>query len=430
MTINNPVLFSCLACGYIYDENQEKTTFDQLPDVWQCPICQSNKQNFEQQDLIDSKPTAQNKNIVIVGAGLAGWHMVDALRSLDEQIKITLISADDADRYHKPMLSVAISQGKTKQDLVRMTGQKSAKTANIRLLARTRLLCIDPKNKIAKTDKGDIYYDNLVLAIGAEPIYPPNVMRHIAHDVNHLDAFSQLQKQLNQPKRIAILGGGMVGVELAEDLHNAGHQVSIIDRNALPLNSLFPPIATQRILDAIKDLGIQFYGQSHLKQMHKNDDLSLQILHLPSEQTHTLAVDELIVCTGLGIDESLLTKSQIDFDASCGIRVNSSTLQTNQPNIYALGDCIVIDGFSCRYVMPHRSQAMAIANQILQNTGEYQHKPPMIRLKNKCITVVATGLPRADANWEIVQETPNELSIELKENGQVVSKLNLKTPIK
>ena len=52
---------------------------------------------------------SKHSGIVIVGAGLAGWHVIDAIRSKDKEIPITLITADNADRYHKPMLTMAIS---------------------------------------------------------------------------------------------------------------------------------------------------------------------------------------------------------------------------------------------------------------------------------------------------------------------------------
>lgn len=55
----------------------------------------------------------QSAGIVIIGAGLAGWHVIDAIRAKDKNIPITLITADNGDRYHKPMLTMAISQQKT-----------------------------------------------------------------------------------------------------------------------------------------------------------------------------------------------------------------------------------------------------------------------------------------------------------------------------
>lgn len=54
--------------------------------------------------------TSSKDGVVIIGAGLAGWHVIDAIRAKDKDIPITLVTADDGDRYHKPMLTMAISQ--------------------------------------------------------------------------------------------------------------------------------------------------------------------------------------------------------------------------------------------------------------------------------------------------------------------------------
>ena len=70
-----------------------------------------------------------NNGIVIIGAGLAGWHVIDAIRAKDKDIPITLITADSGDRYHKPMLTMAISQKKSAADLVRATGVDAAEAA-------------------------------------------------------------------------------------------------------------------------------------------------------------------------------------------------------------------------------------------------------------------------------------------------------------
>ena len=61
--------------------------------------------------------TSSKDGVVIIGAGLAGWHVIDAIRAKDKDIPITLVTADDGDRYHKPMLTMAISQKKTRRRL-------------------------------------------------------------------------------------------------------------------------------------------------------------------------------------------------------------------------------------------------------------------------------------------------------------------------
>ena len=80
-------------------------------------------------NLSVASATSSKNGVVIIGAGLAGWHVIDVIRAKDAEIPITLITADSGDRYHKPMLTMAISQNKRASDLVRASGTDAAKTA-------------------------------------------------------------------------------------------------------------------------------------------------------------------------------------------------------------------------------------------------------------------------------------------------------------
>ena len=211
--------------------------------------------------------------VVVVGAGLAGWGVVDAIRAKDSDIPITLITTDNADRYHKPMLTMAISQNKSAADLIRATGEDAAKAANITLLAQTEVTDIDAKAQTvriaatsttgADTKAADsLGYDYLVLAMGAHPIFPPALPKDKVWHVNHIERFSQLQAALAQGRQhVAIVGAGMVGTEIAEDLLKAGHQISLMDLNSAPLAQMLPAAATRRILQAVESQGINFIGE-------------------------------------------------------------------------------------------------------------------------------------------------------------------------
>ena len=422
-----PKKFICCACGHIYDEALGEpdnglpagTRFEDVLDDWQCSLCGVKKSNFEPYEDPQNTPTTAfnhaGRGVVIVGAGLAGWAVADALRALDKDVIITMITADGGDRYHKPMLSVAISQGKTRTDLVRMTGEKSATDNAITLLAHTHVTHIDTHAKVLSTTWGDVVYDKLVLAIGANPAYPPSINKDLVWHVNHLDEFHNLQLRLSAPKNIAIVGAGMIGVELAEDLISAGHTVALIDVNPYPLSALLPKIAGERILSAICNKGVTWLGFSMVKSISKTKmNYEICLFDRKSETTALYYFDEVVIATGLSVDEQLPTQAGLIFDKQTGIAVNKQTLQTSVPDIYALGDCISIDGVPCRYVAPHRLQATTIAHEILglPHAG-YVHKPPMIRLKNKCINVTANGNPASVGDWQVIKNEDGELSLEL-----------------
>ncbi len=389
--------------------------------------------------------------IVIIGAGLAGWHVIDAIRSKDQDIPITLITADNGDRYHKPMLTMAISQNKSAVDLVRATGADGAVTAGITLLADTSVSDIDAdkqqlqlisanRSDPANTSYATISYDKLVLAMGAHPIFPKSLPQDLVWHVNHIERFGQLQEKLaTGSQRIAIVGAGMVGTEIAEDLLKAGHTITLIDLNDAPLAQMLPAQATARIAKAVESQGIQFLGGCQVSAVTRNTDGTLQVDYELLEPTldhktsaEALIVDHVIASTGLLVNEALPKAAGIEFNRRTGIVVDSQTLQTDAANIYAIGDCMSIDGVACRYVAPLRAQATTIADGILGLEHEgYEHKPPMIRLKNKAISVMVTGVPKADGNWQVKTESDDELIMELlNDNNDISAVVTIKAPAK
>ncbi|MGP4788021.1 FAD-dependent oxidoreductase [Psychrobacter sp. 1Y11] len=395
--------------------------------------------------------SSKNSGIVIIGAGLAGWHVIDAIRSKDKEIPITLITADNADRYHKPMLTMAISQDKKPADLVRATGEEAAKVANVTLLANTQVSDINAasqklqlisanRSDPANTNYAAISYDKLVLAMGAHPIFPKSLPENLVWHVNHIERFGQLQEKLSTgSQHVAIVGAGMVGTEIAEDLLKAGHKISLIDLNEAPLAQMLPAKATARIRQAIESQGIDFLGGYQVTSIARNDDNRLEVSYEPLEKTkgqsNTVIVDHVIASTGLVVDDTLPAAAGIEFNPRTGIVVDAPTLRTNANNVYAIGDCMSIDGVACRYVAPLRAQAATIADDILglKHAG-YDHKPPMIRLKNKAIAVTVVGVPQAMGNWQVKTETTDELVMELLDDSAddkaIKATVSLKVPVK
>ena len=409
---------------------------------------------------MSAERSSTSKGIVIIGAGLAGWHVIDAIRAKDKDIPITLITADSGDRYHKPMLTMAISQKKSAADLVRATGVDAAKAAQVTLLANTQVTDIDAVAQTVQlisalrsdpvyTNYATISYDKLVLAMGAHPIFPKSLPEELVWHVNHIERFGQLQEKLaTGSQHIAIIGAGMVGTEIAEDLLKAGHQVTLIDLNDAPLSQMLPTKATARIAAAVQSQGINFLGGCQVSGVIRisegSNDGKLQVSYEPialtkenenseqadAKQSETLVVDHVIASTGLTVDGKLPTAAGVDFNRRTGIEVDAPTLRTTTDNIYAIGDCMSINGVACRYVAPLRAQAATIADDVLglEHSG-YEHKPPMIRLKNKAISVMVTGVPQANGNWQVTSESDDELIMDLlDDNNEVSATVTIKAP--
>lgn len=429
--------YICLACGLIYDEELGDpdsglvagTRFEDIPEDWECPLCGVKKTDFapyKKPDVDITAPQstqgAQPEGIIVVGAGIAGWSTVKALRALDSEIPITLITACQGDVYHKPELSIAASRRLTAEALIRESGIEAAQKLGIRLLSHTFITGLSPSCKQVRTTRGTLKYTSLVLAQGARPIIPKGFPPELCWRVNDLNGWTSLQHHLvEKNQKIAIIGAGMIGCELAEDFSLVGHDVTLLDVNTRPLERLLPEYASRKMLENQQRLGITYLANTVVQKIEANDDGKKVIT---SSHDQVIEVDHIVVATGLRTDSRLVKNAGIDFDN--GIKVDPGTLKTSISNIYALGDCVSFNGVPCRFVEPISRQANAIAHDVLgRKQALYEHHIPVIRLKTKSLPIEISGIPSQEGEWEIIQEDEQVLLMQQISNGKLVATLQL-----
>lgn len=432
--------YICLACGLIYDEQlgdpdgglPPGTRFEDIPDDWECPLCGVGKGDFELYQPPAAvavpprpgpSPTADG--VVIVGAGIAGWSVVESLRALDESVPITLVTACDGDVYHKPELSVALSRDLEPGALARESGAEAAHRLGIQLLARTHAVGLSPGLKRLRTTRGTLGYRSLVLAHGARPALPPSLPAGLCWRINHLQGWSGLRRALADAggaQRVAVVGAGMIGCELAEDLSHAGHRVTLIDVAPAPLSALLPEPASIRLLSHLRALGVTFVGGARVAGV---EDVGGE-REVFTECGKRLAVDQVVAATGLVTESRLARQAGLAFER--GILVDRH-LATSQPHIHALGDCVSLAGTPCRFIEPIARQAETVAHAVLglAHPG-YGHREPVIRLKTRRLPIVLRGERCADQPWHLLEERADYLLMEQRRHGRPVATLSVGRP--
>jgi rubredoxin-NAD+ reductase len=403
----NPALFLqfiCKACGLIYDEAvgdpdsglAAGTRFADIPDDWACPLCGVTKADFDPYippspdalctKLPDCGPVASTRGrhraeVLIVGAGRAGWQMAEHLRAADVDVPITLVTACAGDVYDKPLLSVAMARQLNPEKLVRESGAAAAVRLNLRLLAHTHAISISADSKQLRTTRGTLRYDQLVLAHGAQAALPAPLPAALCWRINHLGAYLQLRAALGDvaqsgPKDVLIIGAGLVGSELANDLALGGHHITLLDVQSEPLARWQTEQAGQQVLQAWAALPIRFVGGVKVAAVEK---IGSRIL-VTTECSQQFEADQVIAATGLQTPSRLAHSAGLAWQN--GIAVDAHTLRTSQPAIHAMGDCITIDGQPSRYIEPIARQAKTIAAAIACCAPEpYEQRAVVVRVK-------------------------------------------------
>ncbi|MFP8780260.1 FAD-dependent oxidoreductase [Hydrogenophaga sp. RWCD_12] len=390
--------YICDACGFIYDEAvgdldsglAAGTRFEDIPEDWYCPLCGVTKNDFtlyEAPSIEALRARAGSAarvtkrggtpGVVIVGGGRAGWQMAEALRALDADLPITLVSACAADVYDKPLLSVAMARQMDPGKLVKETGADASKRLGVRLLAHTDAVRICPDTRSLRTTRGTLRYDQLVLAHGAQAALPPALPAALVWRINHLGAYQRLRAALGSgPKDVVIVGAGLIGSELANDLALGGHRITLLDVMTEPLARWQADAAGAQLLNAWRDLPIRFVGGVQVAGVEKIDGK----FRLTTACGQKFAADQVIAAAGLMTPPRLAQSAALAWNQ--GIAVDAATLQTSNERIHALGDCITIAGQASRYIEPIGRQAHTIAAQICGcDAVPYEAKPAVVRVK-------------------------------------------------
>jgi rubredoxin-NAD+ reductase len=403
-------LYICKACGLIYDESKGDedsglaagTRFADIPEDWACPLCGVTKSDFE---LYVAEPVervrrpmaargavrqtsarVRSSGTVIVGAGRAGWQMAQALREQDATMPITLVTSCNGDVYDKPLISVAMARGIAAEKLPREAGALAAQRLNIKLLANTEAIRITPSSRQLRTSRGTLRYQDLVLAHGAQARQLPHFPPALCWRINHLQVYAKFCKALaGSHKSIAIVGAGLIGCELANDLALAGHTVALLDVAARPLAATLQEVQSAQLLQAWRAIPLTFMGGVHVTHVGPADS------HDPSgkKQITTssgqiLTVDHIIVAAGLQTPNQLALSAGLAWNN--GIDVHAETLATSVAGIHALGDCIAINGKVSRYIEPIGRQAKTVAANILgQSITPYISARVPLRIKTSSL---------------------------------------------
>jgi NADPH-dependent 2,4-dienoyl-CoA reductase/sulfur reductase-like enzyme/rhodanese-related sulfurtransferase len=292
------------------------------------------------------------KKIVIVGGVAAGATAAAKARRVSEDAEITIIEKNSYISYANCGLPYYI--GKIipqKKNIILHTKSTFSNRFNTNVMLNTTASFIDPETKkiVAENNSGRqvIEYDKLILATGGKPVIPNieglNDVEY--HFVRSVEDAENIVEKLDTAKSVLIVGGGYIGIEMAEAFYHAGLNTTLVEyeKNILPI---FEPECSLKIYDEAIKCGIDIRTGTALIKVEKVDDKIKCYLSDKRE----IAVDLLILATGVRPDTSLAQTAGIKIGELGGVIVNEK-METSVKDIYAAGDMVekhnLITGKNC-----------------------------------------------------------------------------------
>ncbi|WP_449061558.1 NAD(P)/FAD-dependent oxidoreductase [Planomonospora algeriensis] len=258
-------------------------------------------------------------HVVVVGAGLAGVRSVEALRAHGFDGAITLIGEEPHRPYDRPPLSKAVLLGEIDSTVV------DSDLGALAVDHRPGVAAKGLRAGVLETTEGELAYDALVIATGASPIRlrgegPQHVLRTI-------DDALGLRALLRQGRRVAVVGAGWIGAEVATAARRAGCEVTVVEAAGCPLAAALGPVGAHTAL---------WYERAGIDLRTGAMVASVDPGGLTLVDGSTIEAD--VVVTGIGV------RPAVDWLAGSGVELDDGVvtdehLRTALPGVVAVGDC-------------------------------------------------------------------------------------------
>lgn len=344
-----------------------------------------------QKTYITNNGTAQEKlKLVLVGNGLAGMRCLEDLLDMNtERYEITVIGEEPWGNYNRIMLSPVLSGEKTVEDIM-LHSHVWYQERQMRFIAGDPAVKIDRTRKQVTTQQGQIVdYDRLILATGSKPFIPPIQGNQLKGVISFRDIYdvNTMVDYASSKTHAVVIGGGLLGLEAAYGLKQRGMQVTVLHLMDRIMDRQLDQRASELLKSSIEHKGIRILTQANTEALIGDEHGHVQQLRLSDG---TLLKADLVVFA-VGIRPNIELAQRAGLRCNRGVLVND-TMQTFDPSIYAVGECIEHRGQTFGLVEPLWGQAFICASHLAEH-GSLTFKAPTVptQLKVSGVDVFSAG---------------------------------------
>jgi NAD(P)H-nitrite reductase large subunit len=341
-----------------------------------------------------------SERVVVVGGGMAAVRLAESLVGAD--VSLTVLADEQHAPYNRILLS-AVLEGTHSADALTLRSPEWFEERGIDLRLGTRVLEIDrAAREVVLVDGERIAYDRLVLASGAIPTLPPirglvrrdGSLHPKVHPFRSLDDCHRLDAALAPGRRAVVVGGGLLGLQVARALSVRGMLTEVVEGADHLLASQVDPAAGAILARDLRRLGTDVYTGARAVRL-TDDGLQLD--------NGAVLPTDLVVLTAGGRPSTALAR-RAGLMVGRGVVVDGTLTSVTDERVHAIGDCAEHRRRTTGFVAPAWEQAEVLARVIRGEQASYDGRRSVARLRATGLDVCVLGDPRR-AEGEVVEVT-------------------------
>ncbi|HEV7616583.1 MAG TPA: nitrite reductase large subunit NirB [Burkholderiaceae bacterium] len=328
--------------------------------------------------------------LVMVGNGMAGVRTLEELRKIAPDIyDITVFGAEPYANYNRILLSPVLAGEQTVKDIMLNDADWYAEN-NITLHLGKKITGIDRVRRMVVAEDGTTAeYDRLLLATGSNPFLLPVPGKDLKGVISYRDIgdTNAMIEAAQTHRHAVVIGGGLLGLEAANGLKLRGMDVTVVHLPTWLMDRQLDPVAGKMLQKSLEDRGLRFLLQKNTKEIVGDDNGHVKAIRFADG----LEVPAQLVVMAVGIRPNTTLAEASGIHCNRGIVVND-TMQTYDPRIYAVGECVSHRGTAYGLVAPLFEMAKVCANHLANfGIGRYQGSVTSTKLKVTGIDLFSAG---------------------------------------
>lgn len=356
--------WKCLVCGEIVEGLEP-------PEA--CPVCNVGPDKFEPVIEKDTEFESDKEDrIVIIGNGAASIAAIEEIRQRNKSCYITVIGKEDIIAYHRPMLTKNILSN-LDEPVFSIKTKEWYEENSVNIILSEEVVKVDTDSKtVFFKDDSAINYDRLIFATGASSFIPPIDGHELegVMSIRDIEDVRKLQNRLQKSQEVAIIGGGVLGLEAAWEIQKTGKQVSVIELAPYMMAKQLDEKGSDILRKAVESSGVKCYIGTGIEKITGEKEVEGVKLN----NGETVKAQIVILSTGVRANINVAKSAGIDTDRNIIVNEN---METNIEGVYACGDCAEFDGVNYAIIPQAVGQGKVAGANAAGDNLTYRHETPV-----------------------------------------------------